>query len=497
MADAFDQFEILLKEFIEPAVVDLTLQDDDPMWNLIGLFKADSLAGKRRGTSTGSSATITYPAGFEASYRILVQRGGRVAGGRFLGNTTVMMGKDTHLAMGQAADAKYLDPRQTAARSHIEIGMILKRIRGSVTLQKQQILADLATQPIDEIVSGYVEDSIHRVRGYIVNQAYADGTASMAQVNDAAPSVVTETAGGTSITIDAGTWGRFEKGDLVVFGTAADPRLPITGAVHNPGRARVVAVDVDNRIIKVQSEPGEGDITLVDNAHIMLADTYDFTAASVALATTAGNGVESLLVNTGVFPGSIAPQWPSGLDVTHHTELKAFIEDDSSAQVDPTMDAITEMLDKILEQDPGRAPTAMIAERSLWTLFSQLERESQSLTTVPMATTFVGSGGVAGPTLSHYEHRFQRFSSKKIRPNSILGISPNTFKLFMPLGDRQIHWAYGTGHLSGFPSVFGPTYDGLQLTELADAPFDVFFELGCENPRVNMRKLGVKAQRDV
>ena len=258
---------------------------------------------------------------------------------------------------------------------------------------------------------------------------------------------------------------------------------------------RFVAIDSDNRTIRLQSEPGEGDITLTDYDHLMLADTYDFTAASVAAGTLTPNGFESLLITSGVFPGSISPKFTSGLDVSHHTELKSFVETESP-MVDPTMDTFTEMLDKIadLEKPP---PTAFIAERSIWTLFAEIERENSSLVTIPMGTTFNAAGGVAGPVLSHMEHRFQRFSSARVRPNAAIGLSPETFMRFMPLGDRVIHWVYGNGPLSGYSSIFGPVSDGVRLTELADAPFNGYAEFGCKDPRRNLRKVGINAKRDL
>ena len=121
MADSFVQFETLLREFISPAAIDLEFKDDDPAWNLIGTFQPETVGGSRVFDSTASD----FPAGYEAVTKIKVQTGGRVSGGNFSGNTLVMMGKDSHLAMGQAADAKYLDPRKTPLRAYIDIRMIL------------------------------------------------------------------------------------------------------------------------------------------------------------------------------------------------------------------------------------------------------------------------------------------------------------------------------------------------------------------------------------
>jgi len=489
MADAFAQFEILLREHISPAVTDLEFEDDDPSWNLIGTFQPETVGGKRHWDVSAGD----YPPGYEARYEIKVQSGGRVAGGTFSGNTMTMMGKDTHLAMGQGLTGKYLDPRYTPLPGYVEINMVLKRIRGSAALNHQMIMADLATKPVDQVAGNAVIDATKRVRGYLLNYVYGNGTPTMAQVNNAAGYTITETAGGVAVAIDFGTWGRFMKGDRIVAGSDADPRVQRAGAINSC--MRVVSIDDDLRTIRLQSEPGEGNISLSDNDHLMLADTYDFTAASVAAGTLTPNGYESLLISSGTYPGSVSPMFQSGLDVAHHTELKGYVST-SSPQINPTMDALTELLDKIadLRKVP---PTAMIAERSIWTLHAELERENQAMVMVPMGATFNAAGGVAGPMLSHMENRFTRFSSSRIRPNCVIGINPTTFMKFMPMGDRAIHWVFGSGPLAGYPSIFYPVQEGAQLTELVDAPFNVYAEFGCKDPKSNLRKIGVNAKRDI
>jgi len=54
---------------------------------------------------------------------------------------------------------------------------------------------------------------------------------------------------------------------------------------------------------------------------------------------------------------------------------------------------------------------------------------------------------------------------------------------------------YSNGPLSGHNSIFGPVYEGRQLTELSDAPFNSYYQCGCDNPMRNFRRLGLKVQR--
>lgn len=514
MADAFDQFELLVREYIAPSVTDLVMDTDDVAQDLIGTFQPETVGGRRGPYATSGSGTTGdansgfSPAGYEARYEIRVQVGGRIAGGTFLGNTQSMMGANSHLVMGQAADAKYLDPRKTPARSYIELAMRLKRLRGSITINRQQYFADMATKPLEQVAGDHVMDAVQRLRSYISNCFYGDGSGYLAQVNSATPVDVLEAAGGVEIPIDGGTFARFMKGDIIVGCTSTgSPAYYLQNAANGLGAIngfmRVVNIDADNRSIWLQAEPGEGPIRLTDNAVLLYADTYLFGATTgheLQSLVPQGIGVAAasgLLRTSGIFPGSINARYGSnGLNVANHSELKAFIVDHSSTPVDPTPDEISAVIDKILDSNL-QPPTAVIGERSLWTLYGMLEREAHGIIQIPMGAPFQAAGGVSGPIIRHMEHAFSRFVSNRIEPGSVLGLSPDTWMKYMPLGDRSIHWFYGNGPMSGIGSIFGPTFDGLQATELADAPFDAFCEFGCLNPRRNFRIRGLKTQRDV
>jgi hypothetical protein len=494
MADAFTQYEMLLKEHMPNAALNLILEDDDPAWALIGTFQPEVLAGRRDPTAVDSTTTAgSYPPGYEARFRIKVQAGGRIAGGRFNGNTLSMVGAQAHLAAGQAADALYLDPQETPLPAWITIKMILKRLIGSMTKNHQQAFAELASNPIDEVAGEVIVDSTRHLRNIVTNSFYADGTAAVALLNDATPPTINETAGGAVVTVDQGSWGRFAKGDLIQFCDSSYTLRVGNGASGSTGKCVVVNIDAKDRTIKVQAAPGVGTIqSLADNDLIIIKDTYDFVNSEVLIP----EGVESLLIDSGTFPGSTSPFASGGLDVDDNSELKSFIEGTDGANEDPTMEVLTVLLDQISETGFA-GPQAMISEAGVWTLYNQIERSNHGLVQIPMGAMFQAAGGTAGPMLGHQADRFQKLVSKRIRPNSILGINPNTWRKFMPMGDRTIHWVYGQGMLAGFGSIYGPVHQGPQLTELAQAPFNAYCEFGCINPRANLRRLGIKAQRDV
>ncbi len=162
MADSFDQMELLFREAIDDSVIHLELEDDDVAWSLIDTWQPVDAAGADTTAAAGSGA-----AGWFADWNIRVQRGGLVTGGTFTGNTLEQMGADNNLYTGQAADALYPDPAKAALRSWERIRMALKRIQGTYAINRQQILAQLATNPIEDVASGAVEDTVAQVRSLV------------------------------------------------------------------------------------------------------------------------------------------------------------------------------------------------------------------------------------------------------------------------------------------------------------------------------------------
>ena len=488
MADAFSQFEILLRERVPDGVINLMMEDDDVAWGLIGAMQPETVGG----AAEYDTVAADYPSQYEAKYKIKIQRGGRVAGRKFSGGTFVTSGKDSQLYMGQGADAKYLDPKLTPLASYIQIKMVLKRVIGDLAINRQQFYADLIDTPVEDIAADQTIDAVERVRAWSTNAFYSDGTGSLAQALAAVN--VDETAGGQVVTLTGGSFARFNMGDLVVAASTANPRVQRLGNGANGGVGRMYVVDIDRTslpgAIRLQSAPGVGTVAIQVNDHLMLEESYIFGGASNAVNATVQQGVESLLITTGVFPGSISPKFPTGCDVAHYNVLRSFVEGTEGGTDEPSMPLMSSLIDNI-KNAKRTVPTAWIAERGVWSRWSILDQQTQAVVQVPMGAQYQAAGGVAGPALSHMEDRFNKFTSVKVRPKSILGLNPDTWKKFIPMGDRSIHWFYGRGPMAGVSSIFAPVVDGTQPTETAHAPFDAFCEFGCFDPQANFRRVGL------
>lgn len=487
MADAFDQFETLLLENVDPAVFDLTLENDDPWWTLIDTFQPQSVAGRTTFSDEGT-------AGWEAGWRMRVQRAGLVTGGTFAGNTLEMMGKDDHMAVGQAADATYPDPAKVPMRSHIRVKSLLKRMKGNLTVNQQQIFAELVSEPLESVAMGHIEDVVSQVRQVVSAMGWSDGSALLAQVNSSSSISVDETAGGTATAVDVGTGLRFVKGQRYQAGSnvatanySSSARSLRTGNIN--GVFRCVSVNPDTLVPSFESEVGEGTITLQDNDAIMLEGMYDFSAANVNAATRAPSGVENLLINSGNFPNT-------SLAVANYTGLQAFVSGSDDAKVDPTPELVATMVDK--QARLGLTPSSvLVSDPLIKTLYSQLERQGGAVYNVPQAAGFVGGGGTTGALAQHNNTTFTWLTSSMVRPNSIVGLAPDTWKKFMPMGNKTIRWFYNSGTMAGAGSIFNPVHAGRPATELAQAPFDFFVEFGVTRPQRNFRQLGVKSTADV
>lgn len=470
MADSFSQFEWLIRESVAPGVVNLILPNDDVATHLIGLAQPISVAGRM---TNAAGTSDEGAAGWEASWRVRQQRGGRVTGGRIGSAELVTRGANSDLVVGQVASDVYLDPALTPQRSYFQIKMKLKRARGQVTANQDQIDLRTVAESVEDVAMDYIEDAVTSVRKFFNVHFWSDGTGTLAKFS--ATGTVYEAAGSiAAVAIKDGTPFRFCKGERYVV---TDSSYVLKGTMH------CVDVDPDTREVFFQSVLSGGDISVVDGDRIITDEVYDFDNG-VSLAS---QGIENLVVATGTFPST-------NYSVTDKRELKGFVRGDESNLVNPTPERIAELID--LQTDAGIDPVkVLVAEQSLWTLYAQIERQSSANYPVQQGAPFTANGGVDGPNFTHGGRSFARLSSSLCRPGAIHGLTPESFKRFIPLGDRTIKWATSNGGSAGAPSVFHPIYEGRQLTRTMAADFDVYYEHGLENPRQQFRRIGFYSQR--
>ena len=476
--NAFSTFEMLLTEEVEPNVYGLELPGDDVAWSLMDTFPAVSTAGRTTGAAEGSEVD-----GYESSWRIRLQRAGRVTGASWGGNSVTKMGPNNLLNMGQQVDDLYLDPVNTPSRSYAKIKMLLKKLQGSLVINRAQMEANLISDPLEDVTAGYIEDAVFQVREMSTGMFWSAGHGVWALVNGSGQTITEASI--TQITIDNGSPFRFTEGQRYVASSLSSgvPTTPRAGSANNPGVFRCVSIDTDARTVGFQSEPGEGTITLTDNDGIIPEGIYLFAPAT----DYATESVETLLPTTGNYPGT-------SYDVATHKHLKAYIVDNTSSPVPPTPELIAGMCDKIT--DPGlEPPTTLVAERSIWTYYSQLERASGAVYQVPQGAPFTASGGVAAPVIQHGTYTFAKLASSKCREATIYGLAPETWRRFMPGGGKTIRWNTTNGGIAGAPNLFHPIFVGRQMSRTSSAEFDYWVQFGQTNPRRNFIIKGVLSQR--
>ncbi len=481
MADAFAQFETLLAENLGDMVHDLYLPEvDDPALMLIERFDPLGYGGRESASGAVSAGEYASAAGYEARIKLKLQRGGMVRGAGWSGNTVDFLGANNDIPVGQAADALSPDPTKVPMAQYKTIRASLKRVKGNVVVNEQQIMADLIGQPIEDIAGDYLEDAVFQVRTNCAGWFYGDGSGSLAQTVNAETLAV-----GSQIDIElkTGTFSRFIKGQRYV--RAADASWPGT-TTQVGGISRCVNVDPESRTIQLELEAGEAVGTGTVDDHICLEGSVDF-ANNTSLVH---EGVESLFINTGTL---------HGLDVTVYNELKARVDGSVTNMQQPTPELIAASLDYIADSRE-ELPSVLISERSVQSHYAQLEKAGYAQYVVPAAggTQYGGgtSGGVDGGVLfSHGNKTFSWYVSSFCRPNSIIGIAPESMRKFMPLGTNAIRWKFRQGGMAGAPNIFGPVYVGGQLSELLQAPFEAHAEFMCQRPRRNFRILGVHNQR--
>lgn len=484
MADTFTQFEALLLEQVDPSVHNLILEEPtDPMWDLLDTFPAVERMGRPTYEVDDSSAKTDY----EASWRVLIQRGGMFSGGTIAGPTVVNM-RGTDLAVGQDTGGTYLDPTKIPMRSYLKIRTYLKRLKGGLVVNRQQIHNDIIANGLESTAMDGVEDAVYQLRKLVSTACYSR-YGIVARVNQAAGATVGETSSRAWLVVDEGTCHRFVIGQRYFF--AADNTLPAVtvragGGSGTANTARCVAIDSDESKVLMESDSGEGNISVSNNDYIIQYGMHNQTSTSYA-----PNGIPNLLIASGTYPDT-------SFTVTTATELKAFIDDNRSSgapTVNPTPELIALMADKMNEAGK-QSPSVVIANPSLWTLYGQLERSANVQYNVPQGGAFTASGQVTGPRVGHGNFSFNRMSSSLCDPNSIEGIEPSTFRRFMPMG-KSIRWAMQQGGVAGVSGIFRPVFSSSQLTDMSVADCDVYLQLGQVDPRRCFRILGVFNQRNV
>jgi hypothetical protein len=486
--DAFTQFELLLREEINDAVHDLTLPNEDVSWSLLNTFQPVDVAGRTTSRAGGTEGA----AGYEASWRVLIQRGGAIGGAVFSGNTFETAGPGSKLMMGQTLTAPYLNPAKTPSRSYLDIAMRLCRVVGQLVINRQQIFADLATKPLAQVAAESTEDAVHQVRSMFEALFWSQGYGVVATLDEAAGATILDSAV-SYVHVADGTIHRFVIGQRY-FGVGLTAGVPMGNAIrqgavntaNTPGYFRCVDIDVDDGTVGFEAEAAEDSIALTDGDGICMFNMTTFADEVNAGTNLAMQSIETLLRGSGTYPGT-------NYDVATYRMLKSFVTGDETAPVEPEIERLIEIIDKMA--DAGLpVPPMVVAESSVWSRMALLEKQAYGTVTIPQGTAFNPAPGVAMPAISHNNYRFQPVVSSKCRPGAWHGFDPATFKRFMPLGNT-IRWLMNQGGVSNQSGIFRLITSSGVASELSAADFDFFVQLGQDNPRSAFRRIGLISQK--
>lgn len=497
----FAQLNQLLLEKVHLPLYDAILpEDDDPGWQFLN--RADPIKTVGRRMDSGS--------GYEASYRVKVQSGGTVAGARFSNPTTAQMGYDSILNMSAAVGSTlstdlFPDPMQAPETSYTTVRMYLKKGRGVYRCTREQMTARLASDPLEDVALDVSMDVARLVRAWIMNAFWGDGLGTVAQVDLAAGYTINgSTNAPMSVHIKNGAIKKFIVGQNYVFaddvssyGTTAITWRTIGGnSTTTPTPARCVDINVKDGNVVFQLPAGSGgNITLADSDRIIWAEALvQGSADTPNNLTTMGQGVDSLLLDSGTFPGT-------SFDAGNHQWLRSKVLGSTASPVDPSPDLFAEDIDLITEE--GYAPPEDIfAEQPVWTRYGQMERATGVLYPVPNGGQFTPSGGINAPVLGHFTPTgsvaFRRNTSRLCRKNSIYGLAADTWMKIMPAGEAAILWARSNSGVSGFNGIFREIAVGnnSRLTDVLSAEFEFLYEVGCNAPRRQFRHHGIRNVHD-
>jgi len=481
---SFNRFQNLLLEKVDAAVSNLEIRVEDPAWGIIQGFSNT----KKVGRVSGAGAKSRNEAGYEARWVVQLQSGGRMTGAKFGETRATLMGPNDAHIMGYSASGLGLDPMQTPSRSNMELVSYLRRLKGQVVESEESLEAQLLATPIEQIAMGHLEDITKLVRHNTVALAWGAGDGVMATLNQAAGQAITDAAVAW-VTVDAGSPFRFKAGQRYVAAATTTVKFdtPRAGSLNSPGVLRCVGVNPHTLKVGFQAEIGEGTVTLVDNDSILLEGMWDFNTAATSTTdntpSMAPNGFENLLIDDGNFPDT-------SVDVGDVPELQAYIDGDYDDPDLPTPELIDKVLD--LQTQGGsiedRGPYVMLAEASIWTLYSELERRAMAMT--PVTGVFTAAGGVSGPVYSYAGKSVVRLASPMCRRSTIYGLDRTSFRRYFP-NDLMVQWRTQQGGVPGMPSIFRPISVGTQLSEITAADFYYWMQLAVTRPQGNFILRGI------
>lgn len=491
---AFDQFQNLVREHLEPSVENLQISAMDPLWDFIQASRNVQKMGRRTGTGAGLP-------GYEARWEVRLQDGGMMEGAAFGETQLVKMGPDDALSMGALANSLHGDPTKVPLPSTIELKSLLKKARGMYTLDYELLEAQLVSEPIENLALGTVEQITQLIRSQATSLLWGAGNGVMGvwtALNAAGGSVTTIAEASISwVTVKRSQIFRFIRGQRYVASaltSSGDPTTaPTTPRVGNgvsattPSVFRCVGIRPFTLEVGFQSEPGMGTITLTAGDGILMNRMWDF-AGSTSMAC---NGIENLLKTTGAFPDSAIS------DITGYPELQALVTGDDSDPattfVNPEPELIDGLLDLMTAYNPD-VPPVLAAENNLWTLYSHLERRATGMQMVPQGAAFEANGGVSGPMYTNGGRPFVIMRSPKCRPNTIFGLDARTFVRYMP-NDMTVRWRMNQGGAAGVANIFRPVFVGTQMSDLYVAEYDLYYQLAQTRPQRNLIQKGVHNKR--
>jgi hypothetical protein len=472
--DAFDQFQQLIREHLDPMVENLEVDADIEDADFLFRF----LMASRNVTKLGKTDDSTP--GYQANWRVRLQRGGMVYGAEFGQTALEMMGPDNSLVMGVGANSLHGDPTKAPQRSYIPIKSRLRKMRGLYTLNSEQLESQLLSDPIEDVAAGVIDDIVTLVRSTASSLLWGAGNGVMGYADLATTTNITEAAVAW-MSIKYSQVYRFVRGQRYVVATST-LSAPRGGTAQAPAVVRCVGVDRQALKVGFQSEAGSGTIAVQAGDAFVYAGMYDFVNAR----SLACNGVESLLIKTGTFPDT-------PYNVANYPELQAFIDGDETAMEAPLPEKVDEILDLMTAADKGVMPT-LAAENSLWTLWGHLERRTQSIVTVPQGQPFVAVNGARAPIVYNGTRPFVQFASPKCRPNTIFGLDASSFLRFMP-NDLNVRFRTQAGGAAGAPNIFRTVQVGTQLSDLLSAEFETWYQLAQTRPNRNIIRKGFHNRR--
>lgn len=479
---------MLLREEMANMARHMIENDPDPVTSGIVLDSSNVSMNLGRSTTARSTSSPL----FEAIHPIQFGRTGLIQ----YANSGSLGGNDNP----PRVDTGVTYPSATSAsqRQYEWFKIGLKWLMGTLSLDRKQYLALQKGVAVENFLADWLKDPIEILHQQMTTDFFGNGSGLVGTVISAAANGSSTTLDGINNTmwLTVGRTRPFWRGMRVNLVDATGGPLPVkTGSGASCCTFEVIRIQGytgtagQTKILVQAIDEPDGSYTpaVGDTIHLKGAIKTDYAQTYAEAKCYGVLGMQNFILP----PTTTAATTYHGLTVHDGTtngwvypELASFVDDPGSGSERFPTPLIFENAADAINDRGFPLPSKFIMGRGVRTLLYQTEGMYKVYQT-PMnsAVQNVNAGMTGNVNISTEKSAWDYIISAFIDPDIAYGIRPDAFVKYAPFGVDAIQWVNDAEILGGNRSMFRIATSNDQVTTVYEAPFELWYEMGCVTPQ--------------